>query len=231
MDFIWMKNPQSESGSAVDHVVLEIQRALKEKALNPGDRLPTEGELADLLHVSRSTIREAVKILQAYGVVEVFQGKGSFISKQKEGISKQAILFRYIMLQPDEDERWAFRELFERHVTENAIRVAKQKDIERLKKNIEEMKSSQSDHLRCAQLDLEFHHILNELEKNSMIRSTYEISLDFLEQFFIQNHNIPGHVKKTIAVHELTVRVIEEHDLSKIDDVINANKNAYVTRL
>ncbi len=231
MDFTWKKNPQSATGSAVDHVVLEIQRALKEKALNPGDQLPTEGELAEQLHVSRSTVREAIKILQAYGVVEVFQGRGSFISKKKEGISRDAILFRYIMLQPDEDERWAFRELFERHVTANAIRTASPDDIAKLKANIEEMRASQDDGVKCTKLDLAFHQLLNTMEKNSMIRSAYEISLDFLEPYFALNHSIPGHAKKTIAVHELTVKAIEERNSDAVEDIITASKNAYVTGL
>lgn len=50
-----------------------------EKAFSAGDKLPNENELAELLGVSRTTVREAIKILAAQGIVVVRRGKGTFI--------------------------------------------------------------------------------------------------------------------------------------------------------
>jgi len=46
--------------------------------LNPGDRLPPERQLADLLEVSRPSLREALHILQAQGLVQIKHGQGTF---------------------------------------------------------------------------------------------------------------------------------------------------------
>lgn len=51
----------------------------------PGDRLPSEGELAEKYGVSRSTLREAVKILAARGILELRRGTGTFITAIPEG--------------------------------------------------------------------------------------------------------------------------------------------------
>jgi DNA-binding FadR family transcriptional regulator len=61
----------------------ELVERLKERILAgelaPGDRLPTEAALAEEFAVSRTVVREAVSRLQAAGLVETFQGRGSFV--------------------------------------------------------------------------------------------------------------------------------------------------------
>lgn len=65
--------------SASDLVVGHIREKIRRGELQVGDRLPAEAELARELNVGRSSLREGIKILAAYGVVEVRQGEGTFI--------------------------------------------------------------------------------------------------------------------------------------------------------
>lgn len=58
----------------------ELKRLIDEGALQPGDRLPSERELSEQLHVSRGTVREAVQFLRALGLVEIRHGAGTFVS-------------------------------------------------------------------------------------------------------------------------------------------------------
>ncbi|HLI50729.1 MAG TPA: GntR family transcriptional regulator, partial [Thermomicrobiaceae bacterium] len=61
-----------------------IVEALHAEGLTVGARLPNEFVLADRLGVSRSTVREAMKLLEQEGVVEVRPGKGRFVSVTTE---------------------------------------------------------------------------------------------------------------------------------------------------
>jgi GntR family transcriptional repressor for pyruvate dehydrogenase complex len=62
--------------TATRELVLEqIQTAINLGRFRPGDRLPTERDLADMLHVSRTTVREAIGVLQGKGVIEVRRGR------------------------------------------------------------------------------------------------------------------------------------------------------------
>jgi GntR family transcriptional repressor for pyruvate dehydrogenase complex len=63
-----------------EQVIHELERLIKDGALQPGDRIPTERELSDQLAVSRSTVREAVQFLQALGVLEIRHGSGTFVA-------------------------------------------------------------------------------------------------------------------------------------------------------
>lgn len=58
----------------------EILAVVTERQLEPGDQLPTEQELGELIGRSRSTIREALKLLEQEGLVHAVQGKGRFLS-------------------------------------------------------------------------------------------------------------------------------------------------------
>ncbi|MGB5746958.1 MAG: GntR family transcriptional regulator, partial [Desulfobacterales bacterium] len=53
--------------------------------LKPGDKLPTEFELAESLGVGRNSVREAIKILHSMGVIEVKMGAGTFITRSMNG--------------------------------------------------------------------------------------------------------------------------------------------------
>lgn len=69
-----------------EHVRRELETALRRGDYEPGDRLPSERELGEMFGVSRVSVREAVSALKAVGLVNVQQGRGSFVSApQPEG--------------------------------------------------------------------------------------------------------------------------------------------------
>lgn len=86
-----MKNKML-SQSVADNILSMITI---EKRFSAGDKLPNELELAEELNVSRTTLREAIRILVAYGVLEIQRGKGTFVTdnafKQPEAAYYAAI--------------------------------------------------------------------------------------------------------------------------------------------
>jgi len=68
-----------ERVSATMQVVDAIKTAIQSGILKVGDKLPNESELSAELGVSRSSLREGMRILAAYGVVEIRQGNGTFV--------------------------------------------------------------------------------------------------------------------------------------------------------
>src|SRR6202166_4065069 len=61
-----------------EEVAKQIERLIVKK-LNPGDKLPSERELAETLQVSRSSIRDAIRGLELMGLVEPRQGAGTIV--------------------------------------------------------------------------------------------------------------------------------------------------------
>ena len=67
--------------STLEVIVQQIKDQIKKGILKPGEKLPSERKLADLLRVSRASIREAIQALAFSGYLEVNQGKGTFITE------------------------------------------------------------------------------------------------------------------------------------------------------
>ncbi|WP_346207454.1 GntR family transcriptional regulator [Caldifermentibacillus hisashii] len=57
----------------------KIRKIIQERNLQPSDRLPSERELTDLLHVGRSSVREALRAMELLGLIETRRGEGTFI--------------------------------------------------------------------------------------------------------------------------------------------------------
>ena len=71
---------QPRAKSTVDRLRDEVLNLVARQGLVPGDQLPTEQELAELLGLSRSTVREALRALEQEGLLRAVQGKGRFLS-------------------------------------------------------------------------------------------------------------------------------------------------------
>jgi GntR family transcriptional repressor for pyruvate dehydrogenase complex len=70
-------------GNIIAQAADEIRRLVRGNRLPEGARLPSEHELCERLHISRSSVREALRVLEAVGLVEKIQGKGVFVRKQR----------------------------------------------------------------------------------------------------------------------------------------------------
>src|SRR5688572_30912681 len=79
-------------GRLSEQVVSEMERTIAEQYPEPGTRLPKEEELADRFHVSRIVIREAMKILEDRGVVEVRAGRGTLTKAPSSDRVKESLL-------------------------------------------------------------------------------------------------------------------------------------------
>ncbi len=75
--------------------VEEIIELIKEKNYAPGDKLPTEKELSELLGVSRNMVREALRVLVSRNLVTIRQGAGTFLS-DKAGVVDDPFGFSFV---------------------------------------------------------------------------------------------------------------------------------------
>ncbi|MEW6376401.1 MAG: GntR family transcriptional regulator, partial [Thermodesulfobacteriota bacterium] len=60
-------------------IAQQIKSLIVNKNLKPGDKLPTERELTSIFSVSRPALREALRSLDMMGLIEIHQGKGTFV--------------------------------------------------------------------------------------------------------------------------------------------------------
>jgi len=86
--------PPRRPPSRAHEVVTHISRMIEDGRIKPGEKIPSETEIIAALGVSRSVVREAVSHLQAAGMVETFQGKGTFAvagTPQRMGLDPESV--------------------------------------------------------------------------------------------------------------------------------------------
>jgi DNA-binding FadR family transcriptional regulator len=89
----------------------QIKDLILTRNLHPGDPMPTETELCEVMGVSRSSLREAIRTLSTLGIVEVRHGHGTFVGHMSLDALVETLVFRGA-LQPGDDLR-ALREIID----------------------------------------------------------------------------------------------------------------------
>ena len=156
-------------GSMVARVVERIQEAMLNRELKPGDFLPSEAELTLNLGVGKSTIREAVKMLQAMGVVEVRRGQGTIISESHSESMVNPLIFQLILQNGDPTSIIDLRTMFEPAYTIMAMQNATDDDVTYIGSTIERLEQAVRDNRQSADDDLAFHYAILESTHNDYV--------------------------------------------------------------
>lgn len=161
-------------------IVLIIKDNLLNGSLKPGDKLPTEKELMERLGVSRTPVREAIKILEAIGVIQIKRGEGMFITNNFSQFTLNPLIFSLIMHSNNMKQLIEFRQHFE-VLLMNMIIIEK-KDITKIEDTYHSQKERMNSNLSPEELtdiDLEFHYAVLDTTKNPFVieigKTIYEI--------------------------------------------------------
>ena len=159
--------------SLVQVVIDRLTEAMINGELKPGDKIPTEMELAEQLGIARNTIREAIKILVYMGVLEIRRPDGTFVSN---GFSEQLIdpmIYGIILNQKNENELQELRGMTEAGVLNIANQKCTDEEVEDLKGKLADLKDAifadDQDVDRVFEADNAFHAAITEMGKNTMI--------------------------------------------------------------
>lgn len=85
-------------------VAERIKHLILERQMRPGEPLPTEGELCAAVGASRSTVREAIKMLRALDIVEVRHGYGSYVGHMSLNALVESLAFRGLLRSSDDHQ-------------------------------------------------------------------------------------------------------------------------------
>ena len=130
-------------------VASRLQELIRLQQLRPGDRLPSERDLAEQLGVSRTSVREAVIVLDMGKVVEVRGGSGIYVSEGAGADMAEA--------GPGPFEVLSARRLIESEVAATAARMANDKSIDAIMSALHDMERYYDDREKNERADRAFH--------------------------------------------------------------------------
>jgi GntR family transcriptional regulator, transcriptional repressor for pyruvate dehydrogenase complex len=194
-----------------EEVARQIEAFILEK-LHPGDKLPAERELAELLGVSRSSIRDAMRRLELMGLVEPRQGAGTVVRE----ISPDALVSPLAnVIQHKRQlvgELLDFRRMLEPPVAARAATHASDGDI----REMEEILRRQGLKVRGGELaveeDSEFHYRIAMASGNTVVLKVVDVVMDLLRETRERSLQSEGRPQKSLAGHRKILAAIRRRD-------------------
>jgi GntR family transcriptional repressor for pyruvate dehydrogenase complex len=173
----------------VDRVIEAIKQYMIASALQVGDRLPSESDLAQSFSVSRNVVRQALSSLEAVGIVRTEHGRGTFVADR--GASSNVLQHLAFWLDIEhltQEEYIDAREFFEDGALRRVMQRATDDDFERLDEIVRALESADGDESRHQQHDT-FHAALLEATHNRFLAS---LGLILFRSFWILASRAPG---------------------------------------
>ena len=189
----------------------QIVELIRTENLEKGSRLPIEQELADRFHVSRATIREAMKYLSAEGIVLVQQGRGTFVNNMA-GFRDDPLGIENIEKRMRLDQLLEARLLLEPQIAMSAAQRATPKDIQKLRALVEKLDMVDINDSDATGIDIAFHESVALCTHNVILARIVPSICESVKRTQQLLMDKAVGLKKAKAAHRQIFRAIEEHD-------------------
>ena len=215
---------QKINNNAVQQIIDTLTQRLLEGEIVPGDQIPTEVELAERFGVARNTVREAIKILVAMGVLEIRRPVGTFVCSGFSEPMISPLLYGVILGRGDSyDELMDLREIMETGTMLVVIRNASDEEIRSLEEPLSALKSA------CLQKkpsvedvfanDDAFHEAMMNLSHNRIVSRiagtvrtmTYDMRMESVKLMLKE-----GRAEELYLAHEKLYRILSERDVEGV---------------
>ena len=205
-------------------IVDQIKEAVFQKKLNPGDKLPSERQLIDQFKTSRVTIREALRTLEQFGILEIRRGMegGAFIrdpnTKFINNFLQDMFSMGKIKISNFTEARMAIEPFSVKLATERIT----EDSLKKVKQNIQEAaeclnKGNKND---ARLLNLEFHRLIANASQNPVIFFMIDSIMDIMENNISSIPLAAKTVERTNQYHEEIFAALEGRDIRKAQNLM-----------
>jgi len=199
-----------------EEIANQIKSLITEGSLRPGEKLPPEREMADMLGVGRSSLREAINTLETLGFIEIKKRKGNFVKGIESTLSMDPLKR---LLKEDRNKLgqvYEIREDIELASAYYAARCRTEKDLERIRKCLLGVGSRASGAKYTWVDDREFHIAIAQATGNflrvHLVDHMFDYTSEFLEQLIEKALKDDEKFSTLIKQHEGIYRAIHDQD-------------------
>ena len=204
-----------ERVSVLDSTVNRIRDYIRSDAVKTGDKMPTEAEMVRQLGISRSTLREAYRVLQTLGFISMKPGRGAFV-ESKVGQSTAEGASRWVAAHGGQlSEYMDVRRALEPKAIELACIHASADDIDRVETIGREFEKAVDgdDAVRLATLDEAFHHAILQASGNALLTTIMDQVNAEIFEYRCQIFSIPSLRKNAVGPHREIVAALNDRDV------------------
>lgn len=195
-----------------EEVAERIQGLILEGRLKPGDRLPPERELAEAFGVSRTSVRDAIRVLELMGMLEPRQGDGTVVRDLTSDSLVHPLASLLVRNRTHLAELMDVRKMIEPPLAARAASLATPEEVARL----DEIFARQLEKARQGQAaideDSAFHYAIATAARNRVVLKVLDVLMDLLQESRERSLQVPGRLQKSLEGHRRILRAIKRRD-------------------
>lgn len=197
------------------------------KELDDGDKLPSEKELMENLHIGRSSLREALRAVEAIGMITVKAGSGSYVIKEPGNLFRKQIEYGLFQDKHSIEELIIARRAFDIGIIDLVLEKISDDDLSKLELVVSNMKESSMDLKRMLSADFSFHQILYRATGNTILSHISDIVLQIIQEVRLDYFSKNEHFQISYEMHKKILEALRNHSKQKLTDAIG-NHNDWV---
>lgn len=201
-----MKNKML-SQSVADNILSMITI---EKRFSAGDKLPNEIELSEELNVSRTTLREAIRILVAYDILEIQRGKGTFVTKT--AFDQKDLLSQLTDIKVNAKDLYEMRLIFEPEAAYFAAIRGTDAEIKRILELGKRIEQEILKHEDRTDDEHSFHKAIAQATHNEFMNKLMPILYQAISKGVVLSNNSNKATSDTLHDHRMIMEFLEQRN-------------------
>lgn len=202
-----------------EQVIEQIKSKIKSGEIKKGDRLPSEREMSELIGVSRTSVREAIRALEVVGLVESKQGAGNYIKTNFDNSLFEPLSVMFMLQESSVKEMYDLRETLELECAKLSARNIEDNELALLTAIMDRMYLAGSEE-ESLELDIKFHYLIAKSSRNVLLINMLDVISQLMDEF-IQKSRMQilheGNTKESLLeIHENLLRTLKCRDESKV---------------
>jgi GntR family transcriptional repressor for pyruvate dehydrogenase complex len=207
-------------------VVQRIKELLESGALKAGSRLPPERELAEMLSISRPSLRTALKALSVMGIINAKPGAGTFIADSLPEVFTEPMHFMALIHNIDPQEMFEARRIIETGLAELAAERASAEDLKAITEQLDGMKRTIGNTDQFLEHDIRFHQAIARASGNKVMSGVMDTVAQMLYEMRRQVVKRTSDFEEAIAWHERIYDAIRRHDPKRAKEAMAGHLQA-----
>jgi GntR family transcriptional repressor for pyruvate dehydrogenase complex len=182
---------------------------IRDGQLTPGDVLPPERELVQSYGVGRSSVREALRMLESRGLIES-RGDGAFAVSNLRNPFNQSLGLLLRIDQASYANLFEVRRILEGEAAALAASRRTAADVRAMESVVEEMDEGLSSEQRFINADLDFHMAIAAASGNPVLVHLMHAIRELLQRSLSSSYHIPGSPERAVEMHRLILEAVAE---------------------
>ncbi len=200
-----------EKISIIDQVIQQLENSISSGEYAVGQKMPAELELCRTLGVGRSTVREAYRMLQAFGMIELRPGKGAYVKAENRNTSTDnSIREWFIEKEAELSDLMEVRMAVEPLAVRLAIRKGTRDQLDHIVSLNNKFHSASEDMnvIELVEVDENFHTAIVEASNNSLLIKINRLIAETFKEYRTKSFAVKENVKHARSPHDKIVEAI-----------------------